>query len=209
MTVLLAGLLTLAAYLLGSIPAGLVISYRASGLDIRTQGSGNIGTANVYRVAGRRAAALTLLFDACKGLAPVLAARALGLPLWTIFPIGAAAVLGHNFSFILRGHGGKGIATSIGVIGALAPPAALLAIAVWLLVLLGSRYASLASLLMMAALPALLALLGYPPGDPLFALGLVLLAVYRHRANIARLLAGTETKLTLPARPANLGTRGH
>jgi glycerol-3-phosphate acyltransferase PlsY len=192
------GLLALGAYLLGSIPSGLVISRLARGVDIRQQGSGNIGTANVYRVAGTRAAAATLLFDALKGIVPVVLARALELPLWAVLLTGVAAVVGHNYSLLLRGHGGKGIATSIGVAVALAPEAAGLAVAIWALVLLGSRYASLASLLMMAALPLCLMLLGYPAAYPLFALGLGLLAVLRHRGNIGRLIHGTEVKITGP-----------
>ena len=193
---LFAALLAVAAYLLGSIPAGLVVSHIFHGVDVRQQGSGNIGTANVLRVAGRRAAIMTLLFDAAKGFFPVVAARALGLPLWVLLLTGAAAVIGHNWSIFLRGRGGKGIATSLGVFAALAPLAMLLALGVYILVLLVSRYASLASLLMMLSIPLWLGMLDYSPIYWLFAAALALLAIYRHRANIRRLLSGTELKIS-------------
>jgi glycerol-3-phosphate acyltransferase PlsY len=193
---LIAALLALAAYVLGSIPAGLVISHLFHGIDVRQQGSGNIGTANVLRVAGRRAAVLTLLFDAAKGFLPVFAGRALGLPLWALLLTGAAAVVGHNWSLFLHGRGGKGIATSLGVFAALAPLAVALAVGVYVAVLLLSRYASLASLVMMLALPLWLMLLGFHPAYWLFAAALALLAINRHRANIRRLLSGTELKIS-------------
>lgn len=193
---LIAALLTLAAYLLGSIPAGLVISYLVHGVDVRQRGSGNIGTANVLRVAGRRAAVGTLAFDAAKGFLPVVLARALGLPLWALLAAGAAAVIGHNWSFFLRGRGGKGIATSLGVFLALAPTAVLLGIAVFIVVLLATRYASLASLLMMVSLPLWLVLLDTHPAYWLFAAALALLAILRHRGNIRRLWDGNELKIS-------------
>lgn len=172
-----------------------MISLLFHGADIRSKGSGNIGTANVYRVLGRGPAALTLLFDALKGLLPLLLARALGLPLWALLLTGLAAILGHNWSIFLRGRGGKGIATSLGVLIGLAPLVALIAIGVWAIVLAGWRYASLASLLMMASVPVLLAALGYGSIYLMFGVALVALAVYRHRGNIDRLLSGTELKI--------------
>jgi glycerol-3-phosphate acyltransferase PlsY len=191
----IAVLLAVGAYFFGSIPAGLVVSHLFHGIDVREQGSGNIGTANVYRVAGRRAAIVTLLFDAFKGLIPVLAARALGLPLWAVLLTGAAAVVGHNWSFLLRGRGGKGIATSIGIFTGLAPVPALLSMAVFIGVLAIKRYASLASLMMIASFPLFLLLLDYHPAYWLFGSALLVVALYRHRANIGRLLSGTELKI--------------
>jgi glycerol-3-phosphate acyltransferase PlsY len=192
---ILAPLFWVASYLAGSIPAGLIVSLLFHGADIRKQGSGNIGTAKVYRVYGRGAAALTLLFDALKGFAPVFIARWLGLPLWALLVTGILAILGHNWSIFLRGRGGKGIATSIGVLAGLTPLVTLIAVAVWAIVIVGSRYASLASLLMMISVPILLAALGYGPVYLIFGVALVMLAVYRHRANIDRLRAGTEVKI--------------
>lgn len=195
MNLSLLALLSAGAYLLGSVPSGLVIVYGTRGIDIRRHGSGNIGTANVYRIAGRGPAILTFLLDGVKGLIPVLAGRMLGLPLWALLLVGGAAVIGHNWSIFLRGRGGKGIATSSGVLAGIAPPVALLAGMVWGIVLAGSRYASLASLLMMASVPALLALLGYAAPYWIFGVALAALAAYRHRANIGRLVGGTELKI--------------
>jgi glycerol-3-phosphate acyltransferase PlsY len=192
---ILAPLFWVVSYLAGSIPAGLVVSLLFHGTDIRKHGSGNIGTANVYRVYGRGAAALTFLFDALKGFAPVFVARWLGLPLWALLVTGILAILGHNWSIFLRGRGGKGIATSIGVLAGLTPLVTLIAIVVWAIVIVGSRYASFASLLMMISVPILLAALGYGPVYLIFGVALVMLAVYRHRANIDRLRAGTEVKI--------------
>lgn len=189
----------LGSYLAGSIPSGVVFSRLFRGIDVRQRGSGNIGSANVFRVAGPGPGALTLLFDAAKGLLPVIVAQQLGLPLWAQLLSGAAAIIGHNWSIILRGRGGKGIATSLGVLLAFAPLVTLIALAVWIVVIVASRYASLASLLMMASVPILLALFHYDSAYWIFGAGLVLLAIYRHRGNIERLLHGTELKIRTSA----------
>jgi glycerol-3-phosphate acyltransferase PlsY len=193
------GLVWLGSYLAGSIPAGVVFARLFRGIDVRRSGSGNIGSANVFRVAGPGPAALTLLFDAVKGFLPVIIAQQLGLPLWAQLLSGGAAIIGHNWSIILRGRGGKGIATSLGVLLAFAPLVTVIALAVWIVVIVGSRYASLASLLMMASLPILLALFHYESAYWIFAAGLLLLAIYRHRGNIQRLLHGTELKIKTSA----------
>lgn len=185
------------SYLAGSIPAGLVFSHLLRGVDVRRTGSGNIGSANVFRVAGPGPAAATLAFDCVKGFIPVFIAQQLGMPLWALLLAGVAAVIGHNWSIFLRGRGGKGIATSLGVLGGIAPVVALIALSVWIVVILGSRYASLASLMMMASVPILLEVLGYAHPYLIFGAGLVALAVYRHRANIGRLLHGTELKISV------------
>jgi glycerol-3-phosphate acyltransferase PlsY len=183
------------SYLAGSIPAGIVFSRLFRGIDVRQSGSGNIGSANVFRVAGPLPGALTLLFDAAKGFVPVVIAQQLGLPLWAQLLTGGAAIIGHNWSIILRGRGGKGIATSLGVLLAFAPLVTLIAMAIWIVVIVASRYASLASLLMIASVPILLALFHYDSAYWIFGAGLVLLAIYRHRGNIERLLHGTELKI--------------
>jgi len=187
------------SYLAGSIPAGVVFSRLLRGVDVRRQGSGNIGSANVFRVAGPGPAAATLAFDCVKGFVPVFIAQSLGLPLWALLVTGVFAVIGHNWSIFLRGRGGKGIATSVGVLAGIAPMVTLIALAVWIVVILGSRYASLASLLMMASVPVMLALLGYTDPYLIFGASLVVLAIYRHRTNIGRLWSGTELKITAGA----------
>lgn len=190
-----AALLALLGYLIGSIPSGLLLGRFIGGIDVRRQGSGNIGSANVYRSAGRLPAALTLIADLLKGALPVILAQALGLPAWAAMLAGLCAVIGHNWSAYLKGRGGKGIATSLGVLAALAPLVALIATLVWLAVLKFSRYASLASLGMLVAATILLALFSYSPRYWLFGLVLLGLALVRHRANLRRLLAGNELKL--------------
>jgi glycerol-3-phosphate acyltransferase PlsY len=192
-------LIWLGSYLAGSIPAGIVFSRLFRGIDVRQSGSGNIGSANVFRVAGPLPGALTLLFDAAKGFVPVIIAQQLGLPLWAQLLTGGAAIIGHNWSIILRGRGGKGIATSLGVLLAFAPLVTLIAMAVWIVVIVASRYASLASLLMIASVPILLALFHYDSAYWIFGAGLLLLAIYRHRGNIERLLHGTELKIRTSA----------
>ena len=201
--VLLTLVMVVVAYFVGSIPSGFLVIKLATGKDIRDYGSGNIGMANAYRVGGAIPALLVLLGDALKGALPVLFARyALGLPDLAVLLVGLAAIIGHDFPIYLRGHGGKGIATSLGVITALAPPVGVLAAAVWAVVIAIWRYASLASLLMLTA--ASLLMLGYErlflggrhPLFILFAVALLIAAIYQHRANIDRLRHGRELKLT-------------
>ena len=201
--VLLTLVMVVVAYFVGSIPSGFLVIKLATGKDIRDYGSGNIGMANAYRVGGAIPALLVLLGDALKGALPVLFARyALGLPDLAVLLVGLAAIIGHDFPIYLRGHGGKGIATSLGVITALAPPVGVLAAAVWAVVIAIWRYASLASLLMLTA--ASLLMFGYErlflggrhPLFILFAVALLIAAIYQHRANIDRLRHGRELKLT-------------
>jgi acyl phosphate:glycerol-3-phosphate acyltransferase len=185
--------LTLAAYLLGSIPFGVLIA-RALGLgDLRAIGSGNIGATNVLRTGHRGAAAATLLLDAAKGAVAVLAARALAGETAAMLA-GLAAFLGHLFPVWLNFRGGKGVATFLGVTLALSWPAGLAACATWLATALVTRYSSLAALVAAAATPVWLALAG---GRDAVWLGLALAALVfvRHHANIRRLLAGTEPRI--------------
>ncbi len=191
------------AYVAGSIPSGFLVIKATTGKDIRRYGSGNIGMANAYRVGGLVPAGLVLLGDALKGALPVLAGRyLLHLPDLALVLIGAAAIVGHDFPVFLRGQGGKGVATSLGVISALAPPVGLAAVIIWWLVILISRYASLASLTMLGAASLLmlvydLLFLGWRHVVvTLFVVALFVVAVYQHRANIDRLLHGRELKIT-------------
>jgi len=183
----------LLAYLLGSVPFG-IIAARIFGLgDPRATGSGNIGATNVLRTGHRGAAGLTLIGDAGKGAVAVLLARwALGGDAAQI--AGLAAILGHLFPVWLRFRGGKGVATWLGTLLAIAWPVGLAACAIWLAVAALFRYSSLAALIAAALAPVLAPFLGAGP-----ALGLLtatsLIVIARHRANIARLSAGTEPKL--------------
>ena len=180
-------------YLLGSIPFGLILTRCAGTPDIRSIGSGNIGATNVLRTGSKALAAGTLIGDALKGTAAVLAARYAFGPDAALVAA-AGALLGHIFPVWLSFKGGKGVATYIGLLIGLAWPAAIAFCLVWLAVAALSRTSSLAGLLASAAMPPLLWLLDDQRIAMLF-LGLTVLVWIMHRANIARLLAGTEPKI--------------
>jgi acyl phosphate:glycerol-3-phosphate acyltransferase len=183
----------LLSYLAGSIPFGLLVT-RALGLgDVRRIGSGNIGATNVLRTGNKGAAAATLLLDAAKGAVPLLLARAyVDEPAAQIAGLGA--FLGHLFPVWLKFRGGKGVATFLGVVLALAWPVGLIACATWLLVAFTARISSLSALVAAAMTPVWLWVLG--PREAAW-LGAVLaaLVLVRHHANIRRLIAGTEPRI--------------
>jgi acyl phosphate:glycerol-3-phosphate acyltransferase len=185
--------LLICSYLLGSVPTGLLLA-RAMGVNIRETGSGNIGATNVYRTMGRKVGILTLVGDCLKGLIPVLVAKWLGLPDLWVAAIGLAAFLGHVYTIFLGFKGGKGVATALGVFLGAAPLSLLGAIAVFALVLYKWRYVSAASIAAAAIIPIAVTL---TTGRPeLIAMSAVIAAsvIFRHRENIARLRAGTESK---------------
>ena len=180
-------------YLLGSIPFGLILTRAAGAPDIRAIGSGNIGATNVLRTGRKGLAAATLLCDALKGTAAVLlVTHFAGYENALIAALGA--FLGHVFPVWLKFKGGKGVAVYIGVLIGLAWPAALICIGIWLAVAAISRYSSLAALIASAITPLALWFLGQPSAAALFLLLAALLWIM-HRANIARLLNGTEDKI--------------
>ncbi len=183
-------------YLLGSIPFGLVLT-RAAGLgDIRKIGSGNIGATNVLRTGNKTLAALTLVLDSGKGAAAVLIALWLGGDALSPLVAGLGAVVGHNFPVWLRFKGGKGVATTLGTLLAMAWPVGLLACLTWLVVAVLFRYSSLSALVALCAAPAYAWFLDRPAVAAAAAL-LAVLSVVRHRENIARLLKGEESKIEL------------
>ncbi|MBP7243079.1 glycerol-3-phosphate 1-O-acyltransferase PlsY [Amaricoccus sp.] len=180
-------------YLLGSIPFGVLIT-RALGLgDLRAIGSGNIGATNVLRTGHKGAALATLLLDGAKGAAAVLLARAWGGEAAGLVA-GAAAFLGHCFPVWLGFRGGKGVATFLGILLAVAWPVGLIACATWAAVAVVFRISSLAALVAAASAPVSLAFLG-PPGSALAGLGMAILVFVRHAANIARLRDGSEPRI--------------
>ena len=188
-------------YLVGSIPSGVLIARLFGTIDPRLIGSGNIGATNVLRTGRKDLAALTLLADMAKGTAAVLVALAVAPHLRgpaSPLPLGAVAAcgafLGHLFPVFLRFRGGKGVATFLGCLVGLAWPAALAFAAVWLAVAATSRYSSAAALAASAAAPLMLLLERRPETAVLFA-GLAAVLWLKHAANIARLLAGTESKI--------------
>jgi len=186
-------LLALAAYLLGSVPTAYLVG-RLRGIDLRRHGSGNLGATNTFRVLGARWAVPVLVVDVAKGALPTaLFPRLDGTPDWRWALIyGAAAILGHVFPVYLRFRGGKGVATAAGVFAALAPGAVLAALVIWLLVVVGTGYVSLASLAAAVGLVGALVLLGTRPEVLGLGIGAALFVVWSHRANIRRLLRGEE-----------------
>jgi len=184
--------LTILAYLLGSIPFGLLLT-RAAGLgDIRTIGSGNIGATNVLRTGNKSLAAATLFLDGFKGYLAVLIARHHGDPA----PIcaGLAALLGHLFPVWLKFKGGKGVATGLGVLLAESFPVGAIACLTWLIIAFLLRYSSAAALSAFAAAPIAALVLGHHH-LALLALIIAALVYWKHSANITRLRAGTEPKI--------------
>jgi glycerol-3-phosphate acyltransferase PlsY len=196
-------LVVLAAYLLGSVPFGLLLAKLLGGPDVRKTGSGNIGATNVARVVGPIAGILTLLLDAAKGtLAVWLAARVLQGDATGMVVAGLFALLGHCFPLWLRFRGGKGVATAAGVFLALSPPALVGALILFLLVVGFWRYVSLGSLAAAASIPLFVYLLWAPHFAPpesvtLGSLAIALLVIFQHRGNITRLARGEEPKFSL------------
>jgi glycerol-3-phosphate acyltransferase PlsY len=179
-------------YLLGSIPFGLLLT-RMIGVDIRTVGSGNIGTTNVLRTGNKGLAAATLLLDAGKGAAAVLLARHFG-GLEAGMLAGMAAFLGHCYPVWLKFRGGKGVATLLGVALAAVPLAGVAALVAWLVGALVTRHSSVGGMLSAVAAPVAALALGQPHSAiALAALAAVL--IWKHRENIARLRAGTESRI--------------
>jgi glycerol-3-phosphate acyltransferase PlsY len=180
-------------YLLGSIPFGLILTRAAGGPDIRAIGSGNIGATNVLRTGRKGLAAATLLCDALKGTAAVLLTAHYGTPDAALVA-GFGAFLGHLFPVWLKFKGGKGVAIYVGLLIGLSWPGALIFIAIWCAVAALSRYSSLAALVASAITPLALWFLDRPSAAALFLLLSALLWIM-HRANIARLLNGSEGKI--------------
>ena len=189
------------AYLLGSIPFGLMIVKARGGEDVRQSGSGNIGAANVARNAGYFAGILTLVLDAAKGYAGVwIAMRWSHGALPWMMAAAVAAVVGHVFPFWLGFRGGKGVATGLGVFLAICWEAVAAAAVLWIIVVVFWRYSSLGSVIATAALPVFVYVLyapGHAPPDYVTypTLFLSLLILVKHRANIERLIAGQENRL--------------
>jgi len=182
-----------AAYLLGSIPTGLLLG-KIRGVDVRKEGSGNIGATNLYRTVGRSVGAMTLVGDCLKGAIPVLLVKYYALPVEYAAWVGLAAFCGHVFSLFLMFKGGKGVATALGVFLVLSPLAVAFALAVFVGLMLVWRYVSLGSIMAAAVMPLAVALL---QGDrTIFLVTLIISAVViiKHHENIKRLLAGTENR---------------
>jgi glycerol-3-phosphate acyltransferase PlsY len=195
-------LLLLAAYILGSIPSGVILARLFGSADVRKSGSGNTGATNVARVAGPLAGILTLVFDTGKGTAAVwLAARLSQESAAWMMLAGLAALVGHCFPAWLKFKGGKGVATALGIFLALCPAAALAALLLFLIVAATWRYVSLASITAAAAMPLLMYFLWAPRHAPPLiiafgSLAAAVLIIYKHDGNIQRLIQGEEPKFS-------------
>jgi len=221
--------LTLASYVIGSVPTGYWLGRSVYKIDVRTRGSGNLGATNVYRVLGPLPGITTLLLDIVKGMIPVLLARhvfqllsmlrgtngcssilAAGILDWNdpcgewihVFGLvrleivaGLSAIVGHSFSFFVRFRGGKGVATSAGVFLAIVPKVAGIAIAIFALVLAVTRYVSISSILAAAALAAAAVALHAGMPIEITSLAIFLFVLWTHRANMRRLMNGTEHRM--------------
>jgi glycerol-3-phosphate acyltransferase PlsY len=187
-------LLIIGAFLMGSIPCG-VLAAKVKGVDLKKVGSGNIGATNVLRTTGKWPALLTLTGDVLKGVIPVAVGRYLVNDLTLEGIIGLSAILGHNFSVFLRFRGGKGVATSIGVLLVFSPKAALVTVIIWLAVIFLTRYSSLGAIVSFGALPLTVYWMDYARERLTISLMMSALLMLRHADNIKRLMQGTEPKI--------------
>jgi glycerol-3-phosphate acyltransferase PlsY len=186
-------LLFIVSFILGSIPFGIIIA-KAKGVDLKKVGSRNIGATNVLRSLGKWPAALTLLGDVLKGTAAVAIGRYFGVePVYEGF-VGLSAILGHNFSIFLGFRGGKGVATSLGVLGIYSPQTALFTFIIWLLVVMFTKYSSLGALVSFGLLP--INVLLFDSKEKLFTAILITILIFmRHKDNIQRFIKGTERRM--------------
>ena len=189
-------LIILTCYLLGSIPFGFIVAKLIKKIDIRDYGSGNIGAANAFRTLGPGLAIFVLIGDLMKGFIAIYLFKLFNIDSLSMVILGGLAVIGgHDWSIFLKFKGGKGIATTYGVILALNPTIAVMSVLVWLIVIALTRYASLASILSLSALVILMVIFKQPQTYILFSAIILGLALYRHRGNIVRLKEGRENKI--------------
>lgn len=186
----------LLSYAVGSIPSGLIFGKAFCGIDLREHGSKNIGATNAYRILGKGPAAVIFLADLLKGVAGVWLGGffAGGAPQAMILG-GVMAIVGHSWSLFLRFSGGKGVATGLGVLCMLIPQGTLIVFAVWCAVVYFTRYVSLASIAAAALVPACMYIFNGSADYVIFGTLVALFVIYRHKANIKRLLAGAEPKI--------------
>jgi glycerol-3-phosphate acyltransferase PlsY len=189
--------LILITFFFGAIPWGYIIG-KSRGIDLRKVGSGNIGATNVMRVLGKKEALITLILDMLKGFAPVLMIKILNPYEQSILfsgAVGISAILGHCFTPFLKFKGGKGVATSIGVLLAYMPLAGLITVVIWILTVKISRISSLGAIVSFALLPLNVNIIGYPKELLIFAWLFTIIIYSRHISNIKRLIRGTEPKI--------------
>ncbi|MDP3110780.1 MAG: glycerol-3-phosphate 1-O-acyltransferase PlsY [Thermodesulfovibrionales bacterium] len=187
-------LLIIFSFILGSIPFGVIIA-KAKGIDLKKVGSGNIGATNVLRTLGKGPAAMTLLGDMLKGAAAVAIGSYLSVGAAYEGIMGISAILGHNFSLFLGFKGGKGVATSIGVLLIYSPQIAILTLIIWLVVVLMTKHSSLGAIMSFGLLPVNVWLFDYSKVKLITSAVVTILILSRHIGNIERLVKGTESKI--------------
>jgi glycerol-3-phosphate acyltransferase PlsY len=189
-------LIILGCYLLGSIPFGYIAGKLFKKIDIRELGSGNIGATNVFRILGPSLASLVLIGDIGKGIFSIYLVQYFNIDNLLILTIaGLAVICGHDWSLFLGFKGGKGIATTFGVIFALNPIISILAIVVWVVVMIITRYASLSSILAVISIMIFTILFKQPYEYIIFSAIIILLSIFKHKENIKRLRSGNERKI--------------
>jgi len=188
-------LLWVLAYLIGSIPVGVLVAAILGSNDPRSQGSGNIGATNVARTSGKKAGLMTLAGDCGKGILALLIAIWSGAGEWIVAITALAVFSGHLYPVFLGFKGGKGVATALGIFLVLTPLAVLIEIFLFALIVGWSRFVSLGSMIAAATLPAFICLLGYNRSIVLMALIISALTIFRHKNNIIRLSQGQENRL--------------
>lgn len=192
----------IAAYLVGSIPTSFIFAKLMKGVDIRNYGSGNVGATNLSRITGKLPSTLALVLDIIKGVVAVLLVAfifiSLGLkmdPLRLKLMLGVAAVSGHIWPVFLKFKGGKGIATSAGVLAVIVPKVVAIVIVIWALTVLITRFISLSSVVASISVPISAALLGYSVDVVIFCIILCVITTYKHKTNISRLMKGEEPRM--------------
>lgn len=183
------------SYLLGSIPFGLIIVKAWKGVDIRQYGSGNIGATNVLRIAGKGPAAIVFIADVSKGLIPVYVAQQIAHNDWLTMAGGMAAIVGHATSVFLRFRGGKAVATSLGVIVGLDPRVAGIAFGLWLVLVMLTRYVSIASITVTISIVPLMFAFHSPVAVKVFGAVASAFILIKHKSNISRLIQRTEPRI--------------
>lgn len=186
------------AYIMGSIPTGVLIGKKIKGIDIREHGSKNTGATNAYRVLGTKLGVIVLVADILKGSIPVLLAKLAGIEVRMLLLLGILTIIGHTFSFMLKFKGGKGVATSLGVFLILSPKAILLVVVIFIGVVFFSKYISLGSIIAAFSFPILVFV--FRRGEWGLLIISILVAsyvIYKHKANIKRLLEGNENKFNI------------
>ncbi|MFW6148485.1 MAG: glycerol-3-phosphate 1-O-acyltransferase PlsY [Atribacterota bacterium] len=189
-------LLFLTSYLIGSIPFGYLVGKYGKGIDIRDYGSGNIGVANCYRVMGSKYAIMVLIGDCLKGIFPVLITRWLTTEQISFYLlVGLFAIIGHNWSIFLKFKGGKGIATTYGVVLAFYPYIAIISALIWGAIVLKTKFAALGSIASVSFMLVLSFLFKTPLEFKIFTILIIIFAIIRHHVNIIRLLKKKENRI--------------